>query len=145
MELAEFVARVSGDGAVQGRQGQVRLLLRMLHLHERKHMFYLTTHSTHFIYKTAAPRGNEMFYLTMHSIHFIYKYAAPRGRKQRVYLMTHSTHFIYENAASHGGKEMFYLRKCCNRPKANVLFNNALNTFSLQKCCTKRKGRKCFI
>ena len=59
VELAEFVAGVGGDGTVQGRQGQVRLLLRMLHLHERREMVCLTTHSTHFIYENAATGGKE--------------------------------------------------------------------------------------
>ena len=34
-----------------------------------------------------------MFYLTMHSTHFMYGYM--EGRKQMFYLTTHSTHFIY--------------------------------------------------
>ena len=54
----------------------------------RKEMFYLTTHSTHFIYgkgphiqgerkPAAATWGRkEMFYLTTHSTHFIYGYMA---------------------------------------------------------------------
>ena len=46
-----------------------------------------------------------MFYLTTHSTHFIYYYMASNmvkdhsdskeGRKEMFYLMTHSTHFIY--------------------------------------------------
>ena len=50
-------------------------------------MFYLMTHSTHFIYGYMASdiwlrtilivrRQREMFYLTMHSTHFIYGYMA---------------------------------------------------------------------
>ena len=52
-------------------------------------MFYLTTHSTHFIYGYMASdiwlrtiliarkeREREMFYLTTHSTHFIYGYMA---------------------------------------------------------------------
>ena len=35
----------------------------------------------------------EMFYLTMHSTHFIYGYK--EGKKERLQLTTHSTHFIY--------------------------------------------------
>ena len=35
-------------------------------------MFYLTTHSTHFIY--GYMEGMKMFYLTTHSTHFIYGY-----------------------------------------------------------------------
>ena len=52
----------------------------------RKERFYLTTHSTHFIYGYMASdmvkdhsdseRQREMFYLTMHSTHFIYGYMA---------------------------------------------------------------------
>ena len=42
----------------------------------RKEMFYLTTHSTHFIYGYMGEREREMFYLTTHSTHFIYGYMA---------------------------------------------------------------------
>ena len=38
----------------------------------RKEMFYLTTHSTHFIHVYV----KEMFYLTTHSTHFTYGYMA---------------------------------------------------------------------
>ena len=44
-------------------------------LQGRKEMFYLTMHSTHFIYSYMG-REREMFYLTMHSTHFIYGYMA---------------------------------------------------------------------
>ena len=67
-------------------------------------MFYLTTHSTHFIYGYMEGR-KEMFYLTTHSTHFIYGYM--EGRKEMFYLTTHSTHFIY--GYMEGRKEMFYL------------------------------------
>ena len=62
-----------------------------------------------------------MFYLTTHSTHFIYGYMVSdmvkdhSGRKERFYLTMHSTHFIYGYMASdmvkdHSGrKEMFYL------------------------------------
>ena len=70
----------------------------------RKEMFYLTTHSTHFIYGYMEGR-KEMFYLTMHSTHFIYGYM--EGRKEMFYLMMHSAHFIY--GYMEGRKEMFYL------------------------------------
>ena len=94
-----------------------------------------------------------MFYLTMHSTHFIYGYMVSdiwlrttqivreetrcryslqlygfEGRKEMFYLMTHSTHFIYSYMASKEG---------------NVLFNDALNTFYLQ--LYGFEGRKCFI
>ena len=45
-----------------------------------REMFYLTMHSTHFIYgymvKDHSNSEREMFYLTMHSTHFIYGYMA---------------------------------------------------------------------
>ena len=42
-----------------------------------------------------------MFYLTTHSTHFIYGYMDRIGAgKERFYLMTHSTHFIYGYMAS---------------------------------------------
>ena len=82
-------------------------------------MFYLTTHSTHFIYGYMEGR-KEMVYLTTHSTHFIYGYM--EGRKEIFYLTTHSTHFIYG-----------YM-------EGNVLFNDTLNTFYL-----RLYGRKCFI
>ena len=57
-------------------------------------------------------RRKEMFYLTTHSTHFIYGYMASdiwlrtilivreEGRKEMFYLTTHSTHFIYRYMAS---------------------------------------------
>ena len=58
-------------------------------------MFYLTTHSTHFIYGHME-REREMFYLTTHSTHFIYGHM----EREMFYLTTHSTHFIYGYMAS---------------------------------------------
>ena len=49
------------------------------------------------------PREREMFYLTTHSTHFIYGYMVPNQRKEwkkMFYLTTHSTHFIYSYMAS---------------------------------------------
>ena len=58
----------------------------LLHPEREREMFYLTTHSTHFIYGYMASdiwlrtilivREREMFYLTTHSTHFIYGYMA---------------------------------------------------------------------
>ena len=67
-----------------------------------------------------------MFYLTTHSAHFIYGYMASRhivkdhsdsgrGSKGMFCLTTHSTHFIYG-----------YMKE------GNVLFNDALNTVYLR-------------
>ena len=47
----------------------------------------------------------EMFYLTTHSTHFIYGYM---GEREMFYLTTHSTHFIYGYM---GEREMFYLTR----------------------------------
>ena len=88
-------------------------------------MFYLTTHSEHFIYGYMASdiwlrtilivrneREREMIYLTTHSTHFIYGYMASdiwlrtilivRNERERemIYLATHSAHFIYGYMAS---------------------------------------------
>ena len=83
-----------------------------------REMFYLTTHSTHFIYcymekernvlfndalntfyiRLYAVREREMFYLTTHSTHFIYGYM--EREREMFYLTTHSTHFIYGYMAS---------------------------------------------
>ena len=61
-------------------------------------MFYLTTHSTHFIYGYMEGR-KEMFYLTTHSTHFYFmvtwRHTYGKGRQEMFYLTTHSTHFIY--------------------------------------------------
>ena len=50
-----------------------------------------------------------MFYLTTHSTHFIYGYM--EGRKEMFYLTTHSTHFIYGYMASDEGPETFTTNK----------------------------------
>ena len=76
-------------------------------------MFYLTTHSTHFIYgymvkdHSDSEKGErEMFYLTTHLTHFIYGYMvkdhsdSEKGEREMFYLTTHSTHFIYGYMAS---------------------------------------------
>ena len=98
-------------------------------------MFYLTTHSTHFIYGYMASdiwlrtilivREREMFYLTMHSTHFIYGYMASD----------------------------IWLRTILIVRERNVLFNDALNTFYLRlygvrhmvKDHSDSEREKCFI
>ena len=117
----------------------------------RKEMFYLTTHSTHFIYDYMERKGKEMFYLMTQSTHFIYGYMASEehpGRKEMFYLTTHSTHFIY-SYMKRKGKEMFYLMTHSTHfiygymeRKGNVLFNDALNTFYLWLYGIGRMPRK---
>ena len=70
-------------------------------------MFYLTTHSTHFIY--AYMEGSALFNNALNTF-----YSRLYGRKEVFYLTTHSTHFIYA-----------YM-------EGSVLFNDALNTFYLR-------------
>ena len=52
--------------------------LQCVYQQGRKDMFYLTTHSTHFMYghiwRWTYGKGKEMFYLMTHSTHFIYGY-----------------------------------------------------------------------
>ena len=62
-------------------------------------MFYLTTHSTHFIYGYME-RERELFYLMTHSTHFIYSYMEREREREMFYLTMHSTHFIYGYMAS---------------------------------------------
>ena len=66
----------------------------------RKEIFYLTTHSTHFLFTVTWRRRNS---LKIHSIFILYLwfYGSEhmvkdlKGRKEMFYLMMHSTHFIY--------------------------------------------------
>ena len=71
--------------------------LPYLEREQEREMFYLTMHSTHFIYGYME-REREMFYLTTHSTHFIYGYM--EREREMFYLTTHSTHFIYGYMAS---------------------------------------------
>ena len=67
----------------------------------------------------------DLFYLMTHSTHFIYSYMASdicKGRKELCYLMMHSTHFIYGYMSS----DIWQMKK------GNVLINDTLNTFYLQ-------------
>ena len=64
-----------------------------LGLYGRKEMFYLTMHSTHFIYRK---EGNVVFNNTFNTF-YLWLY----GRKEvNILLTTHSTHFIYGYMAS---------------------------------------------
>ena len=53
-------------------------------------MFYLTTHSTHFIYG----------YMVVRHVVKDHSESEKEGRKEMFYLTTHSTHFIYGYMAS---------------------------------------------
>ena len=48
-------------------------------------MFYLTTHSTQFIYGYME-REKEMFYLTTHSTHFIYGYMEREREREKYFI-----------------------------------------------------------
>ena len=110
-------------------------------------MFYLTTHSTHFIYGYMTldiwyrKEGNVLFndalntfYLRLYDV----RHMVQEGRKEMFYLTTHSTHFIY----GYMTLDIWY------RKEGNVLFNDALNTFYLRLYDVRhmvQEGRKCFI
>ena len=60
-------------------------------------MFYLTTHSTHFIYGYMASDIRLRTILIVRNDILIVR---NEGRKEMFYLTTHSTHFIYGYMAS---------------------------------------------
>ena len=112
----------------------------------RKEMFYLTTHSTHFIY------GYMVCYCLI-SDRLCIRLACPpppttvlimEGRKEMFYLTTHSTHFIYGYMVCYCLiSDRLCIRLACppppphhcidnGRKEGNVLFNDALNTFYLR-------------
>ena len=99
-------------------------------------MFYLTTHSTHFIYGYMEGR-KEMFYLTTHTTHFIYGYMDGNvlfndtlntfylrlyGRKEMFYLTTHTTHFIYGYMIRHMVKDHSDSERVNPLPPHGLLF-----------------------
>ena len=79
-------------------------------------MFYLTTHSTHFIYGYMGVRERNVLFIDALNTFYLWLYGREREREM-FYLTTHSTHFIYGYM---GERER------------NVLFNDALNTFYLR-------------
>ena len=66
----------------------------------RKEMFYLTMHSTHFIYGYTEGM-KEMFYLTRHSSHFIYGYTEGRN----FFIERHTQHILFTVIWRTYGKE----------------------------------------
>ena len=82
-----------------------------------------------------------MFYLTMHSTHFIYGYM--EGRKEMFYLNDTLNTFYLRlygrkegNVLFNDALNTFYLR-LYGRKEGNVLFNDALNTFYLRLYCVR--------
>ena len=111
-------------------------------------MFYLMTHSTHFIYGRKEIKSNQKvlfkvgtFYNNQHKLsregNVLFNdtlntfYLRKEEGKEMYYLMTHSTHFIYRrkegNVLFNDTLNTFYLQK-----EVNVLFNDTLNTFYLR-------------
>ena len=102
--------------------------------------FYLWLYGVRHMVKdhSDSEREREMFYLTTHSTHFIYGYMASDiwlrtilivREREMFYLTTHSTHFIYGYMASD-----IWLRTILivSERERNVLFNDTLNTFYLR-------------
>ena len=101
-----------------------------------REMFYLTTHSTHFIYGYMGVRERNVllndalntFYLRLYGVrHMVKDHSdSEKGEREMFYLTTHSTHFIYSYMASdHSDSDK-------GERERNVLFNDALNTFYLR-------------
>ena len=70
-------------------------------------MFYLTTHSTHFIYGYIEGRNEgrkEMFYLTTHSTHFIYGYMERRKEGNVLFNDVLNTFYLRLYGRKEGGK-----------------------------------------
>ena len=82
-------------------------------------MFYLTTHSTHFIYCYMEGRkeGNVLFNDALNTFHLLL-YGRKEGRKEEL--------FLFNDALN-----TFCLLLYEGRKEGNVLFNDALNTFHL--------------
>ena len=110
-------------------------------------MFYLTTHSTHFIYgymasdiwlrtiQIVSKRERERnvlfndalntFYLRLYGVrHMVKNHSdSEKGRKEMFYLTTHSTHFIYDYMASDIWlRTILILRKGNPLPPHRLLF-----------------------
>ena len=98
-------------------------------------MFYLTTHSTHYIY-SYMERERDMFYLRLYGVrHMVKDHSdSEKGERERemFYLMTHSTHFIYGYMASDIWLRTILIVRKERERERNVLFNDALNTFYLR-------------
>ena len=75
-------------------------------------MFYLTTHSTRFIYGYMGERERNVLFNDALNTFYLWLYG--KERERNFYLTTHSTHFIYGYMGETEG---------------NVLFNDTLNTF----------------
>ena len=122
-------------------------------------MFYLTTHSTHFIYGYMASDiwlrtilivrkegRKEMFYLTTHSTHFIYGYMASDIWLRTILIVRKETRCRHTGyafrlttrvilyAPSHRQDSTYHGLCYTSRGERerNVLFNDALNTFYLR-------------
>ena len=81
-----------------------------------------------------------MFYLMTHSTHFVY------GRKEMFYLTTHSTHFCLRKEGNVLFNDA--LNTFCLRKEGNVSFNDALNTFLFtegRKCLIEQRTRHIFV
>ena len=99
----------------------------------RNKTFYLTMHSTHFIYGYIEGRKEEnvlfndtlnTFYLRLYGVRHMVKDHSDSegGRKETFYLTTHSTHFIYGYMASNMVKDHSDSEKGNPLPPHRLLF-----------------------
>ena len=90
-------------------------------------MFYLTIHSTHFIYGYMGRERNVLFNDTLNTF-----YLRLYGEREMFYLMTHSTHYFTviwgeRNVLFNDTLNTFFYGYMGR--ERNVLFNDTLNTF----------------
>ena len=127
---------------------------------ERKEMFYLMTHSTHFYLQlygighmvkdhSDSERGRNKMFLMTHSTHFylqLYGVRHGKGRKEIFYLTTHSTHF-YLRVYGVGHMVKDHLDSDRRRNKMfNLMAHSThfyLRLYGIRHMV--KEGRKCFI
>ena len=114
-------------------------------LEERKEIFHLTTHSTHFIFwahGTTQIAGysfqstdwiaHTMAYITPVVEHWLEGEIVQHDRSDNT--LHHDERTLYNQATSHSSVNGYFLETefLTGRKEGNVLFNNALNTFYLR-------------
>ena len=98
------------------------------HSDREREMFYLTTHSTHFMY------GYMASDIWLRTILIVRKERERERERKMFYLTTHSTHFMYGYMASDIWLRTILIVRKRERERERereraVLFNDALNTF----------------
>ena len=96
-------------GEVHGQPLAVLCETEIAEVHLDRRGQALHRHATEAVV-TAQTHRKEMFYLTTHSIHFIYGYVASERERDFVFIITtHSTLFIYGYMASEREREKCFI------------------------------------